>query len=271
MKRVPGAGLELAVRDEGEGTPVLLLHGFPDTSRLWRHQIPALTGAGMRAIAPDLRGRGASDRPEAVEAYGLRHAVADVVALLDALEVERAHVVAHDFGAVVGWLLASAVPDRVGRLVAMSVGHPATARQRTIEQRRASWYMLLFQFEGIAEELLRRDDWRLLREWLDGEGDVDEYLEDLSRPGALTAGLNWYRANVHPGRELQERPPLPPVAADVLGLWSSGDHYLTEDGMASSGEHVAGRWRYERIEGASHWLQLDEPERVNALLLDWLA
>jgi pimeloyl-ACP methyl ester carboxylesterase len=270
VPHVRGDGVELAVRDEGEGQPVLLLHGFPDSSYLWRHQIEALTAAGMRCIAPDLRGRGESERPDAVEAYAIRHTVADAIAILDALNVAKAHVVGHDFGALAAWLLATAHPERVDRLVTMSVGHPSTFTERTMRQREASWYQLLFQFEGIAEELLQRDDWRLFRDWLRNDGDTVRYIEELSRPGALTAGLNWYRANLHPKRELERRPPLPKIQADTLGIWSSRDHYLTEDRMVASGEHVAGAWRYERIEGASHWLQLDEPGHVNELLLEFL-
>src|SRR3954454_15891344 len=265
-----GDGVELAVRDEGEGTPVLLLHGFPDSSYLWRHQIDAMTRADFRCIAPDLRGRGESERPGTVEAYAIRHSVADAVAILDGLSIEKAHVVGHDFGALLAWLLATAHPERVDKLVVMSVGHPSTFAKRTMRQREASWYQLLFQFEGLSEELLQRDDWRLFRDWLRDDGDTDRYVEELSQPGALTAGLNWYRANLHPKRELEQRPPLPPIRDDTLGMWSSKDHYLTEDRMVASGDHVAGTWRYERIDGASHWMQLDEPRRVNELLLGFL-
>ena len=270
MRRIAGDGVTLAVLDEGEGQPVVLLHGFPDSSYLWRRQVPALVDAGMRVIAPDLRGFGESDKPAAVEDYALTRSVADVVAVLDALEVERAHVVGHDWGAGVAWVLAAVVPERVERLVALSVGHPNTLRERTIEQREKAWYQLLFQFEGVAEELLMRDDWKLFREFSRGDGDFERHLADLSRPGALTAGLNWYRANAKPERELEPRRPLPAVAASTLGIWSSGDNYLTEDRMLRSAEHVTGPWRYERIEGASHWLQLDAPERVNGLLLEFL-
>jgi pimeloyl-ACP methyl ester carboxylesterase len=269
MRRIAGSGVELAVRDEGEGPAVLLLHGFPDSSYLWRHQIEALVGAGFRAIAPDLRGFGESERPAAVEAYALRHLLADVSALLDALGLERAHVVGHDWGAGVAWIYAAVHPERVERLAVLSVGHPNAGREPSIEQREKAWYQLLFQFEGVAEELLRRDDWRLLRQFLRGAGDVDRYVVDLARPGALTAALNWYRANIPPGWELEPRD-LPPVAAPTLGLWSDGDAYLTEEPMRRSGEHVTGGWRYERIDGASHWLQLDRPERVNELLLEFL-
>jgi pimeloyl-ACP methyl ester carboxylesterase len=272
MRRIAGDGIELAVLDEGEGegAPVLLLHGFPDSSNLWRHQLPALTGAGMRVIAPDLRGFGASDRPQRVEDYRVGRTLGDLVAVLDALGVERVRLVGHDFGAGAAWAFAALHPERVERLVAMSVGHPG-ARGTSMADREKAWYQLLFQFEGVAEELLSRDDWSLLREWLRGHGDLERYVSDLGRPGALTAGLNWYRANLHPARELEPRRQFPPVAAPTLGLWSTGDSYLREEPMRHSGNHVTGPWRYERIDGASHWMQLDAPGRVNALLLDFLA
>ncbi|MFL5955170.1 MAG: alpha/beta fold hydrolase [Gaiellaceae bacterium] len=263
-------GLALNVRDEGDGAPVVLLHGFPDSSHVWRKQIPALVGAGFRAIAPDLRGYGESDKPQEVDAYRMTTSAADVVAILDALGIERAHVVGHDWGAGLAWVVAGLHPDRVEKLVAMSVGHP-DAQEPTVEQREKSWYMLWFQFEGLAEEVIPRDDWKLLREWTRGDGDVERYIADLSRPGAMTAALNWYRANVLPQRELVPKRAFPQVAAPTMGLWSSGDHYLLEAPIKASGQHVAGGWRYERIDGASHWLQLDQPERVNELLLEFLA
>ena len=270
MLRVQGDGASLAVADAGEGTPVLLIHGFPDSSSLWRHQVKALVDAGFRAVAPDLRGFGDSDRPREVGAYRVRRSVADMVAVLDALELERAHVVAHDWGATVGWALAALEPARVDRFAVLSVGHPNAMREPTIEQRERAWYPLLFQFEGTAEELLMREDWRLFREWTRGAGDVERAIADLSRPDALTASLNWYRANSRPEQELRDRPPFPSVAAPTLGLWSDGDAYLVEEQMSASGDYVDGEWRYERIEGASHWLQLDAPDRVNALILEWL-
>jgi pimeloyl-ACP methyl ester carboxylesterase len=114
-----------------------------------------------------------------------------------------------------------------------------------------------------------RDDWKLFREFAREYKDIDLAVANLSRPGALTAALNWYRANLRPERELTPRD-FPPVSAPTLALWSSGDHYLTEAPMLRSERHVTGPWRYERIEGASHWLQLDAPERVNELLVEHL-
>jgi pimeloyl-ACP methyl ester carboxylesterase len=269
MRRVAGDGVDVAVWEAGDGPAVLLLHGFPDTHRVWRHQLTALSGAGLRAIAPDLRGRGESGRPAAVEDYGIGRSVADMLCLLDELGIERAHVVGHDFGAAVAWVLAALHPDRVDHLVVMSVGHPAVG-WRSIEQREKAWYTLLFQFEDVAERLLMRDDWRLFREWLRDDGDVEDYIADLSRDGALTAGLCWYRANLAPHRQLDAPPSVPPVSAPTLGMWSSGDHYLTEERMVASVEHVSGPWRYERLDGMSHWMQLDAPRHVDHLLLDFL-
>ncbi len=258
---ITGDGVELAVLDEGEGDAVLLLHGFPDSRALWRHQVPILTNAGFRAVAPDLRGFGDSGKPAGIEAYRVGKSVADMTRVLDDLGIQKAHVVGHDWGAGVAWAMALMAPERVDKLVVMSVGHPGL--EPTLEQREKSWYMLLFQFEE-AEEILRQNDFALAREWLATHPDPD--IEGCD----LTPALNWYRANMHPGRELARRP-LPPVQADTMGIWSDGDAYLVEEGMKRSGELVDGTWRYERIEGAGHWMQLDAPERVNALLLDFLA
>jgi pimeloyl-ACP methyl ester carboxylesterase len=265
-------GLRFHVQDEGTGTPVVLLHGFPDTHRLWRRQVEGLVPAGYRAIVPDLRGRGASDRPEAVADYALRLAVEDVAAIMDALGIGHAHVVGHDWGAAVAWLLASLMPDRVDRLVALSVGFPGAGGPPDLEALQKGWYRLLFQFEGVAEDLVRRDDWYLMRVLLDSNTDLDDCLRDLSEPEALTAALNWYRANVPVQRLLPSvsGPGLPPVQAPTLGIWSAGDLYLTERSMIRSSDHVRGPWRYVRFDDASHWIPLDQPHRLNALLLEFL-
>lgn len=260
-------GVELHVEDHGSGTPVLLLHGWPDSARLWRHQLPALVDAGCRAVAPDLRGFGRSDKPAGVEAYAFPLLIADVVGLLDQLGIERAHVVGHDWGAALAWQLATQLPERVDRMVVLSVPHPAVPR--SLEQRERAWYQLFFMFEGVAEAWLQHNDWALFRAFTRGDGDLEIYLRDLGRPGALTASLNWYRANLAP------RPPGPApeprhVTAPTLGIWSSGDHYLVEERMLASRRYVDGPWRYERVEDASHWIPLDQPQRLNELLLEWL-
>jgi pimeloyl-ACP methyl ester carboxylesterase len=259
----------LHVRDSGSGTPVVLLHGWPDDGCLWRHQVPALTAAGYRVIVPDLRGFGASSKPTDLAAYTAPALVGDVVGLLDALDIGRAHLVGHDWGAAVTWMAAALVPDRVASMTALSVGNPAGFRAAGWRQREKSWYMLLFQFTGIAEQWLAADDFRNLRDW-SGHPDIEAVVERLSDPAALTASLSLYRAILPPESLVAPPTPLPPVAVPAMGVWSSGDLALIEEGMTGSARYVTGPWRYERVEGAGHWLQLDAPDTVNALLLDFL-
>jgi pimeloyl-ACP methyl ester carboxylesterase len=259
----------LEVGDRGTGAPVVLLHGWPDTADLWRHQVPALVADDYRVVTPDLRGFGGSSRPVEVEAYTAPRMIGDVVGLLDRLSIGRAHLVGHDWGAALAWMTASLVPERVASLTALSVGHPAALRTAGWAQREKSWYMLLFQFEGIAEQWLSADDFRNFREWA-AHPDVDAVVERLAEPGALTASLNLYRAILPPTTLLAPPPELPPVQAPVMGIWSSGDLALTERSMTGSEAHVAGPWRYERVDGVGHWLQLEAPDEVNALLLDFL-
>ncbi|MBV8813435.1 MAG: alpha/beta hydrolase [Verrucomicrobia bacterium] len=260
-------GISLHVDDLGSGRPVLLLHGWPDSADLWRKQIQFLVKNGFRAIAPDLRGLGRSDRPEGVAAYSLQNALSDVVGILDALGIDKADMIGHDWGAAVAWFMAAAHPDRVHKLVVLSVPHPLAPR--TLRQQEMAWYQLFFQFEGIAEAWLRHDNWALLRELTRGNGDIDRYISDLSRPGALTASLNWYRANLAP-RLPGLVPNLPPVEAPTLGIWSTNDHYVDGERMKKSDRFVKGPWRYEQIDGASHWIPLDAPDRLNQLLIEWL-
>src|SRR5882672_2323861 len=158
-----GAGTEFDVT--GSGSPVVLLHGFPDSGRLWRRQVPALAEAGFQVIVPDLRGYGRSDKPAEVEAYRMPLLAMDVVGILDTVGAERAHLVGHDWGATLAWVLASMAPDRVDHLAVLSVGHPAAFRSAGLDQREKSWYMLLFQFAGVTEEWLSADGWAMVREW----------------------------------------------------------------------------------------------------------
>ncbi|MGH9007648.1 MAG: alpha/beta fold hydrolase [Acidimicrobiales bacterium] len=158
--RAQNEGVGINYEVAGEGRPVVLLHGFPDSGRLWRHQVPALVDGGFKVIVPDQRGYGASDRPEGIDAYNILNLVADVGVVLADAGVERAHVIGHDWGAAVAWALAAVAPDAVDHLVALSAGHPSSFRGGDdFEQQQRSWYMLLFQFEGIAERWLSVKGW----------------------------------------------------------------------------------------------------------------
>jgi pimeloyl-ACP methyl ester carboxylesterase len=268
MPTVSSTGVTIAYDVAGEGRPVILLHGFPDSATLWRHQVGPLVEAGFQVITPDLRGYGRSDKPSGVDAYALPFLAGDILAVLDEVGVERAHVVGHDWGAALAWLTASLAPDRVDHLVAMSVGFPSTFL-RTFEQREKSWYMLLFQFEGVAERYLSDNGWANFRAW-GRHPDADAVIERLEVDGSLTPGLNYYRANITAASWADPPLELPKVAANTMGVWSTGDPALTETQMIDSAESVAGTWRYERVEGPGHWLQLEAPEAVSSLLVDFL-
>jgi pimeloyl-ACP methyl ester carboxylesterase len=269
MPDVTANGLRFSVVDEGTGTPVVLLHGFPDTSELWSAQVRFLVDAGYRAVAPDLRGRGRSDKPKHVEDFRLGTIAQDVAAIMEALGIERAHVVGHDWGAGLAWLFAALMPKRVDHLVAISVGHPGTGGNPTLEQLQKGWYRLLFQFTGVAEELLQQQDWLLMRTILGNYRAIDRAIADLSQPDALTASLNWYRANLPPERLLAAPRSLPPIQASTLGIFGAADLFLTEEPMRRSGEFVQGMYRYECIDGAGHWIPLEEPDRLNHLLIEF--
>ncbi len=253
----------------GAGRPVVLLHGFPDSGNLWRHQVPMLAVAGYQLIVPDLRGYGHSAKPADVESYGLLHLAGDVIGVLDHLGIDRAHVVGHDWGAALSWVLATLQPDRVDHLVALSVGHPTAFADAGLSQREKSWYLLLFQFPGIAEQWLSDNDWANFRAWSQ-HPDADAAIAELAAGDSLTPALNWYRANVPPESLIGPRLALPPVQAPTMGVWSDGDRFLTEAQMTGSAEHVQGSWRYERLTGPGHWMQLEAPEVVSELLTDFL-
>jgi pimeloyl-ACP methyl ester carboxylesterase len=267
-------GRSFPVVDHGEGPVVVLLHGFPDSRVMWRYQIPALVSAGFRVLAPDLRGFGDAPKPEAVEQYELPTIVSeDIVGLLDTMDIEEAHIVGHDWGAQVVWTMAALHPERVSSMSALTSGALGNSGFATAEQMRALWHLYYFQFDGATEERLRADDWELFRDWCEGGDDVDHYVEQLSRPGALTAALNWYRANAQPVAPADEPPAPPDVTCPVLGVLAEDDAYLLEPQMRNSTERIdltEGSWRYESIPEASHWMTVDKPRATNRILVDFL-
>jgi len=258
--------VKLNVVVEGKGPDVVLLHGFPDSASLWRNQIPALVDAGYRVIVPDLRGFGDSDAPVGKKHYTIDTIIKDLKAAMDQIGAKRFCLVGHDWGAIIGWAFVISHGERVERYVAISVGHPRAYSKAGIEQKLRAWYAVSFQFTGIAERFARANDWFFMRRLTNNHPECKQWIEDMSRPGRLTAGMNWYRANLV--RMLVGDFPI--VKVPVMGIWSTGDRYLTEKQMANSIVYVDAPWRYERIEGSSHWIPLDAPQRLNELLLDYL-
>jgi pimeloyl-ACP methyl ester carboxylesterase len=244
---------------------VLLLHGFPDEAALWTRQIAALHAAGYRCIAPDTVGCGESAIAPRLRDYRAMEIVADQLALLDELGIDRAHVVGHDWGAVIAWLLAGHHPERVDRLAVLGVGHPTVYAWSGLRQKLLAWYTYYFLLAGISDRLLLRPG-RL------GLGNVFRHpqtatvMARLRAPGRMTAALRIYRANV--ATVLLQRHPKPRAA--TLGIWAERDRFLAETQMTTSARWVNGPWRYERFAGG-HWTPIEEPERLAALLLEHLS
>jgi pimeloyl-ACP methyl ester carboxylesterase len=283
-RRIDVGEVRLAVTEAGDpsGEPVVLLHGFPELARCWRHQLPALAAAGYHAVAPDLRGYGGSDRPSAVDAYAAPRLVADVAGLIGALGHDSAHVVGHDWGGGLAWALAGARPELVRSLTILNapVGVvSARLRREDPAQRAKSWYMLLFQFPGVAEAWLSQDDFANLRQFVFDtaapgtfpEQEREHLIAALRADGALTAALNWYRANMPPAAWLREPPDPPPVTVPTLIIWGEADAYMDPVLLERSAATVTGPLRVERLPGVSHWVPEEAPGRVNALLVEFLA
>lgn len=250
-----------------DGELVLLLHGFPQTSAEWRAQLEALGEAGYRAVAPDQRGYSPRARPVGNEWYDVRHLVADVLAMADWLGGHTFHLVGHDWGAVVAWQVAGRYPDRLRSLAAVSVPHPvafATALAASGDQWARSAYIGFFRQPG-SEDTLSPEVLRALFDRSGHPGDVEEYIHALSQPGALTAALSWYRAinlNMVMG--------LGPITTPTLYVWSTDDVALGREAAEATAAHVAGPYRFEVLDGVSHWIPEEAAGELNRLLLDHL-
>ena len=274
---VDGVGLHYV--EAGAGPLVLFLHGFPEFWYSWRHQLPAVAAAGYRPVAPDLRGYNESDKPPRVGDYRLSRLAADVVGLIDHFGAARATVVGHDWGGAIAWAVAATYPDRVDRLVILNAPHPAAfLRELTnpVQWLRSS-YILFFQTPWLPEWVLSAGGFSLVRRVFRRQPtrpgaftpeDIHRYRHALSRPGALTAALNYYRATCRHPAELRRS--FPTIAAPTLLIWGEQDPYLGI-GLTRGLDRWVPDLRVVRLPGASHWVQHDEPARVSQLILDFLA
>ncbi|MCW2507496.1 MAG: putative hydrolase or acyltransferase of alpha/beta superfamily [Modestobacter sp.] len=257
------------VRDSGpaDGDPVVLLHGFPQDSSAFDRLSPALHSAGLRALAPDQRGYSPRARPEGRAAYRLRGLVDDVLALLDAAGLQNAHVVGHDWGGVVAWALAAWHPWRVRTLTALSVPHPAAMTQAMVHSDQAlrSSYIGFFQLPRVPESVLLAGRGAVLRRLLRQGGlpadRVDEYVDRMREPGALTAALNWYRA-----LPLSARTPVGVVRVPTLHVWGAADAFLGRAATEASREFVDAPYALEVLEDVNHWIPELAAERTAELI-----
>lgn len=303
--------LRFRVAERGEGPPVVLLHGFPETAYSWRHQLDALADAGYRAIAPDQRGYGGTGAPAEIDAYDQVELAADVIALFDALGVERAPVVGHDWGSPVAWHTALLHPERVSAVVALSVpyGGRAPAPPISILEKRMGdtfFYMLYFQEPDVAERELEADVRESLRVFYFAcsgdappgsffvprpktaklfesmtappglppwltEDDLSVYVSAFERSG-FRGPLNWYR-NID--RSWQRTAALAGKRVEQPALFIAGDRdpvvLFSQSSIRRMPEVVPGLAGIRVIEGAGHWIQQERPDVVNAAIVSFLA
>lgn len=271
-------GVDLHVVEAGEpGRPLLiLLHGFPEFWWAWRKQITPLAEAGYHVVAPDTRGYNGSGKPGEVAAYTVDVLAADVVALADSYGKERFHLVGHDWGAITAWWVAARHPARLERVVVMDGPHPDTWGRQALQhpiQALRSTYVAFFQLPWLPEATLGSLDFAGLKAMMRGSahadtfesGALERYVAAWSEPGALTAMLNYYRA-------LRERPAggePARIAPPTLILWAGEDRFL-ERHVAEAGLALCDDGHLVVVEGATHWLHLEQPDRVNAEIIGFL-
>lgn len=282
IRTVDGVDLHVVTAGDPGDPLVVLLHGFPDFWYGWRHQIEPLVDAGYRVLVPDQRGYNLSESPRGTDAYRIDDLTSDIRALVESEGRESAHVIGHDWGAIVAWTLAIESPAFVDRLGIVNVPHPAAFREAlrsSADQLRRSWYVFFFQLPLLPEWILGRDDYRLLSDALLESGstdafsavDIERYRASWQMAGSLSGLINWYRAaGLHPtdllsgsteGGEL--------VHAPTCIIWGERDTALSPD-LAPMSRQYCPNGGVERFPDASHWVHQEEPEAVTELLVEHL-
>lgn len=257
-----------------DGPLVFLLHGFPQSNFEWRHQLPVLEEMGYRAVAPNQRGYSPGARPTEIEAYRVPHLVGDVMEMADVLGHQTFHVIGHDWGAIVAWVAGIMHSNRVESIVPISVPHPAALAQALANpggpQAEMSGYARIWASEG-SEDIFLANDAARLRKVFVGSGNTDEEIEEyvqlLSQPGALTGALNWYRATAL--SDVGDS--LPSVVVPTMYIWSTDDIALSREGAELTTKFVDGPYRFEILEGISHWVPEQASRQLNQLLREHFA
>ncbi|WP_242098062.1 alpha/beta hydrolase [Sphingomonas sp. CROZ-RG-20F-R02-07] len=280
-----GVELDVAVAGDPAAPPIILLHGFPESHRTWRHVMPDLARDHF-VLAPDQRGYARSSKPEGVAAYAADRIVADLLALADHFGIARFTLVGHDWGGAVAWMAALKHPDRVARLAIVNAPHPFVFQKTIFDepaQRRASQYIRAFRDTGIDQGLVGAGLERFLGTTfakhitgpIAGE-DKAAYLDEWSQPGAMTGMLNWYRASaviVPAMDETPERPgfldgPFPPTQMPVLAIWGMQDTALLPSQLEGLADHVPDL-TVAKVD-AGHFVPWEKPDAVIAALRRWL-
>ncbi|HYG62808.1 MAG TPA: alpha/beta hydrolase [Thermoanaerobaculia bacterium] len=279
-RTIPTNGIHLHAVEAGpaDGPLVVFLHGYPEFWYAWRKQIAPFAAAGFRVLAPDLRGYNLSDKPKGISSYRIDHVARDVLGLIDEAGRDKAFIAGHDWGGVAAWWLGMAHPDRVEKLGLLNIPHPAVARQHILKngkQRRRSWYIFFFQLPWLPERAFKARNFTFAAKSLRGSArrgtftdeDLARYREAWRQPGAARSMLNWYRAAPWaPTAKL----PSQRVTVPTLLLWGAKDIALGRE-LAQPSIDRCDDGRLVFIEEAGHFVQHEEPERVNGMLGDFFS
>jgi len=274
IKDIAAGGMTFRCRIAGDvGEPVLLLHGFPETSHMWTGLMPKLAAAGYRCLAPDQRGYSPGARPDGVDAYGYEELVSDVFALADAAGFDRFHLIGHDWGAIVGWaVLGSVGHERVASYTSLSIPHYLGFARATYEDEGGTLYRTILQLlltEGGPEAAFLANDAAALRGAYthSSPGEIDEYVDVLSQPGALAAAANWYRACRAHKRALEEPAvPFGEVSTPTLLIWGKDDAYVRRMSVDLAAPFMKAEYRVVEAD-TGHWIAQEAPELVEREVL----
>lgn len=276
IRIVNGVRLHVVAAGESDAPLVVLLHGFPEFWYSWHRHIAMLVDAGYRVVVPDQRGYNRSEKPTGIRPYRITELSRDVVSLIYSEDRESAHIVGHDWGAVVAWDIALRHPGSLNRLGIVNVPHPTVFRQTIrsdLRQLRRSWYVFFFQLPWLPEWFSTRKDFGAWVAALRGtaapgtftDQDIARYRAAWSQTGAPRAMINWYRALLRHG----EAPPQEHVTAPTLVVWGEQDTALVPE-MAPDSVEYCEDGRLERFPDASHWVHHEHPEEVGTYLLEHL-
>lgn len=268
MEEFSRDGLVFDVTDTGpaEGAVVVLLHGYPENRTSWNKVVPFLTAQGFRVLAPDQRGYSPRARPLRRRDYRSSELTADVLALVDAAGAEKVHLVGHDWGGGVAWAFAHAHPDRLHTLTSLTTPHPRalSAAMLRSNQLLHSWYMLAYQLPWLPETAYRGRGERLTRRALVASGlppdAAERYVAQLQQPGAARAAINWYRA-IPLSKPLRGK-----VTVPVLYVYATADRFLGRKAAELTGRYVDAAYRFEVLDGMSHWVPELAPDVVARLV-----
>lgn len=272
-----GIRLHAAVAGPEDGELVVLLHGFPEFSYGFHHQMEELAASGYRVAVPDQRGYHLSDKPEQIEDYTINKLSDDIAGLIEAFGETSAIVIGHDWGGAVAWHLAASKPDYVKKLIAINIPHPA-AMPRVFMKNPLQWlkssYMAFFQLPEVPEKLMAANDFESMKQAMKGtarpdaftDQELERYKDAWSQPGALTGMINWYRA-IRKGSLLQM--PKAPLRMPVRIIWGLGDQFLSPM-LATESLKFCENAELVWVGEATHWVHHEQPEIVNRLIKEFL-